>query len=123
MVVDTSIFIDFLRKKDKTKSELYLIPDSTQLYISSITLYELLMGATTDEKLNDINLLIQNIPVLSFDQQIASKAGEIFHKLKKENKLIEFRDIFIASTCLVYELALKTLNINHFIRIKGLELI
>ena len=123
MVVDTSIFIDFLRKKDKTKTQLYLISDNTQLFISSITLFELLMGATSNEKLKDINLLLQGIPVLSFDQEIAFTAGEIFHKLKKENKLIEFRDIFIAATCLVNELPLKTLNINHFIRIKGLELI
>jgi tRNA(fMet)-specific endonuclease VapC len=45
MVVDTSIFIEFLRAKDKTKTALYLIPDDAQIYISSVTLYELLMGA------------------------------------------------------------------------------
>ena len=47
MVVDTSIFIEFLRAKDKTKTALFQVPNEGQLYISSVTLYELLMGAVT----------------------------------------------------------------------------
>jgi predicted nucleic acid-binding protein len=54
MVVDTSIFIEFLRAKDKTKTALFLIPNDQQIYISSVTLYELLMGASTPDKISDI---------------------------------------------------------------------
>ena len=32
MLVDTSIFIEFLRAKDKTKTALYMIPDDAQIY-------------------------------------------------------------------------------------------
>jgi tRNA(fMet)-specific endonuclease VapC len=37
--------------------------------------------------------------------------------------MIEFRDIFIAATCIVNELPLITLNKKHFKRIEELKLI
>lgn len=122
MVVDTSIFIEFLRAKDKKKSELFALIDSTQIYISSVSLYELLMGATTEEKLSDIKLLTDDLPVLPFDENVSRKAAEIYHQLRLDNKMIEFRDIFIAASCIVYDFPLKTLNKRHFERIKELKL-
>lgn len=122
MVVDTSIFIEYLRARDKKKSTLFAIADSTQLFISSVTMYELLMGAIDENKQKDIKLLTEDIPVLPFDESVSYKAAKIYHQLRRENKVIEFRDIFIAATCLVFELPLKTLNKKHFERIKELEL-
>jgi tRNA(fMet)-specific endonuclease VapC len=122
MVVDTSIFIEYLRAKDKKKSALFAIPDSTQLFISSVTMYELLMGATDESKQKDIKLLTEDIPVLPFDESVSKKAAEIYHQLRFENNMIDFRDIFIAATCLVFELPLKTLNKKHFERIKELNI-
>ena len=46
---------------------------------------------------------------------------EIYHQLRQVNKMIEFRDIFIAATALVYNLPVKTLNKKHFARISGLS--
>jgi predicted nucleic acid-binding protein len=123
MVVDTSVFIDFLRKKDKTNTVLYSISEIIPLAISSVTLYELLMGATDNKKLHDIQLLTEDLLILPFDDRVATKSGEIYHKLRKENKMIEFRDIFIAATCLVYKMPLKTLYVKHFERIQGLKLL
>lgn len=122
MVVDTSIFIQFLRAKDKKKSDLYAITNSAQLHVSSVTLYELLMGATDEKKLADIRLLTDDLPVLPFDEDVSRKAAEIYHQLRRENKMIEFRDIFIAATCIVFDMPLKTLNEGHFERIQGLRM-
>jgi predicted nucleic acid-binding protein len=122
MVIDTSIFIEYLRAKDKKKSTLFAIPDTTQLYISSITMYELLMGAIDENKLKDIRLLTEDLPVLPFDESVSRKASEIYHQLRLENNMIEFRDIFIAATCLVFDLPLKTLNKKHFERINGIKI-
>ena len=121
MVVDTSIFIEFLRAKDKTKTVLFQIPDDEQIYISSVTLYELLIGAYTPNKVNDIKILTDDIPVLPFNDDVASKAAEIYHQLRQKNKMIEFRDIFIAATCMVNNFPVKTLNKKHFDRIQELS--
>lgn len=36
--------------------------------------------------------------------------------------MIEFRDIFIAATCIVNELPIATLNKKHFKHIEGLKI-
>ena len=120
MVIDTTIFIEFLRAKNKTETTLYKIPDNIQVYISSVTLYELLMGSTTEEKMNDIKVLTEGLAVLSFNEEVAKEASKIYHRLRKSNKIVEFRDIFIAATCIVNDLPIKTLNKKHFDRIEGL---
>ncbi len=120
MVIDTGIFIEHLRSKDKTKTVLYSILPQTTLCISAVTLYELYMGATTDEKKRDIQILTEDITVLPFNNEIAIKAAEVYHQLRKTNQVIEFRDIFIGATCLVYEISLKTTNTKHFNRIDGI---
>lgn len=123
MVIDTSVFIEFLRANDKTKTSLFQISAEKQLYISSVTLYELLMGAVTEEKLNDIKILTEDIPVLSFNESVAQQAAMIYHYLRSNNMIIEFRDIFIAATALENNLPIKTLNKKHFERIKGLTIV
>ena len=123
MVIDTSIFIEFLRKKDKTQTSFFKINDSDNLNLSVITLYELLMGATNEQKLKDIKILIQNIKILPFDEEVAYQANSIYQSLKKKNKIIEFRDIFIAATCLVNNQKILTLNKKHFSRIDNLHFV
>jgi len=116
------VFIEHLRSKDKTKTILYSIAPGATLYISAVTLYELYMGATTDEKKKDIQILTEDITILPFNNEVAIKAAEIYHELRKANQLIEFRDIFIGATCLVYNIPLKTTNTKHFNRITGISL-
>lgn len=123
MVVDISIFIEFLRAKDKTKTVLFQIPETDHIYISSVTLYELLIGANTPAKINDIKILTEGLTVLAFNEDVANKAAQIYLQLRQQNKLIEFRDIFIAATCIANGIPVKTLNKKHFERIDGLKLV
>ena len=71
-------------------------------------------------KVKDIKILTEDLPILSFNEDAASQAAEIYHYLRHKNKMIEFRDIFIAATCIVNNLPVKTLNKKHFDRIPGL---
>lgn len=75
-VVDTSIFIDYLRAKDKKNTELFKIPDDHEICISSITLYELLIGAASDKKFKDIQLLTEGLEILSFDENVSIRASQ-----------------------------------------------
>ncbi|PWK79579.1 hypothetical protein LX99_00036 [Mucilaginibacter oryzae] len=119
MVIDTGIFIEYLRIKDKTASVLYKIPDNSSLFLSAISMYELHMGATSAEKEKDIRVLTESISVLPFTDDVAIRSARIYHRLKTANQLIEFRDIFIAATCLVNDLPILTLNKNIFNALKG----
>ncbi|NGM66838.1 type II toxin-antitoxin system VapC family toxin [Sphingobacterium sp. SGR-19] len=123
MVADTGIFIEHLRAKDKLSTTLYKIADGTDIYLSSVTLYELHMGATTLEKVKDVETITESFITLPFTDQVAQKAAEIYHVLRKRNQMIEFRDIFIAATCLVHDLPIVTLNKKHFKRIDNLKIL
>jgi predicted nucleic acid-binding protein len=79
------------------------------------------MGATNEQKRDDVHLLTEDVIVLPFGEEVSIKASEIYHELRSTNKMIEFRDIFIAATCLVYNMSILTTNISHFQRINGLQ--
>jgi tRNA(fMet)-specific endonuclease VapC len=123
MVIDTWVFIEHIRAKDKLNTTLYLLPENIELFVSAVSMYELYMGATTIEKENDVRAITEDLQILPFTEAVAFQAAQLYHLLKKQNKLIEFRDIFIAATCLVNDLPLVTLNKKHFKRIEGLKLV
>ena len=81
------------------------------------------MGATSPAKHNDIKLITEDLSILSFNDAVAERAAQIYHELRLGNKIIEFRDIFIAATCIIHDLPLLTLNKKHFDRIRALELV
>lgn len=54
---------------------------------------------------------------------VAERAGEIFRSLHSTGQMIEISDIFIAATALANNLPVKTLNIRHFERVKGIKLV
>jgi predicted nucleic acid-binding protein len=123
ILVDTSIFVEYLRNKKKEKTILFNIPNETILFISTVTLFELYAGANDEQKWNDVKLLTEDLPILPFTTDLAEFAAKIFQDLKKRNQIIEFRDIFIASTAIMNDLPIQTLNIEHFNRINGLVII
>jgi predicted nucleic acid-binding protein len=122
MVIDTGIFIEHLRAKDKSTTSLYNLSDNLNIFISAVTLYELYMGATTKEKDIDIKILTEDLSILPFTKLVSLKSAQIYHQLRLNNQMIEFRDIFIAATCIVNDMPIVTLNSEHFKRIDGLEI-
>lgn len=123
LIVDTSIFIDHLRKHDKRKSVLYRIFDLYVLHTPVIVEFELFAGAIDREKRSDIRNVLQGCTSLPLTSEIAEYAGRLYRQLKRQNRLLEIRDLLIASTAIVYELPLMTLNFNHFRRVESLELL
>ncbi len=123
MVIDTGIFIDYLRASNKSKTALFQLKSDQEIYVSPVTVYELYMGATDSVKHEHVSKLLDKIPILEFNEAVAIKSAEIYHMLRKRNEMIDFRDIFIGATAIVYELALNTLNKKHFQRISGLQLV
>lgn len=123
MVVDTSVFIEFLRAAKKDKTLLYKIADDSKLYVSTVTLFELYAGATNHSKWMDIKLLTEDLILLPLTVDVSQYAAKIFQKLRLENQIIEFRDIFIGATAITNKLPILTLNKKHFSRIADLEII
>ncbi len=123
ILIDTSVFIDFLRKENKERTILWDLQTHYRCSMSAVTLFELLCGAKTEKHLADVKILEKWIESLPFDDHVAEKAATIFRELKTKNKLIEFRDIFIAATAYEHNLPIATLNRKHFENIEQITLI
>lgn len=123
MVIDTCIFIDHLRAKDRTNTTLAKLPKDEPAYVSVITLFELHCGANTPDKKLDIIAVTEDLNILPFDADVAAKAGDIFRALKSQNKGIGPQDTMIAATCLVYGQPILTRNKEHFKRVDDLKVL
>ena len=123
LLVDTSVIIDFLRKKKKAKSWLWKIKENYTCFMSSITLFELLSGAKKDRHFEDVDKITKWIESIDFNDEIATIAASILRNLKAQNQVIDYRNIFIAATAKHHHLTMATLNISHFERIEGITLL
>lgn len=122
ILIDTSIVIDHLRKKNKKKSRLFDVIDHYDLFVSAVTIYELFAGATDEMKRKDINDFLVLVEILPFTRETAERAGDIYLSLRNKNELIDARDIFIGAAALIHHLSVMTLNVKHFSRIDELKI-
>ena len=108
-LVDTNIIIRFL----KGTTELFpLFDDMENLYISSISVGELMYGAELSQK-KDYNStgyysFCEQMKVLNIDKEIAKTYGKIKSVLKSKGRPIPENDIWIAATALTANLSLVT---------------
>lgn len=123
MVVDTGVFIEHFRAKDKSRTTLSSLASLQDKYVSVATVYELLCGATAAEKAAEIDRLLTDFIELAIDREVATEAAALFVNLRRRNQLIGPLDILIAATALVHKLPVKTLNVSHFERVDGLILL
>ena len=123
VVIDSCVFIEYFRSKDKQKTLLSRIyQQQMELYVSAVAKYEVLSGAKV-EHMDEWQHTFENITVLPFEDSTIMTAREIFRQLKQDRKLVSLGDILIAATAIANDLPLATLNRNHFERIRGLRFV
>lgn len=123
ILIDTSILIDFFRKREKSKSVLVRLSNHYRFCISAVTAFEIKIGIQTQAQQSDYELLTQNIDILPIDDSCIDAAVTIYKSLKPQNALIELADLLIGATAISNSLSLGTLDRKHFERISNLTLI
>jgi len=123
ILLDTSILIEFFRKRDKSKSVLFQLADKHHFSISAITAFEVKIGIQTQTQKDDYTILTKNIEILPVDHACIEEAVTLYKALKQRNALIELADLLIGATAISNSLPLATLNLKHFERISNLTLI
>ena len=123
IMVDTSILIDYFRKKDKSKTRLFdLSQKSENLCISSITEFEIYTGAN-DLQIDFRKSMISKFIVFPFDGDAALMAVDIQNNLKQKWKSINKVDSFIAATAVTNNSIFDSINQKHFKHLKDLKLL
>ena len=123
VLLDTSILIEYYRKKDKSKTTLFSLAKTyPEFVVSTVTHFEIYKGASPD-KIDFWNSFFSAIRILPFNAEISAEAVNIDSDLKKKRKQIAIADLFIAATATFHNVPIATLNTKHFERIDKLEVL
>ena len=78
ILLDTSILIDYFRKKNKRNSEFFQLVETKKYFfaVSVLTEYEIYKGANNDQK-SFWDLLFSNMRILEFYSDCAKEAVRI----------------------------------------------
>jgi tRNA(fMet)-specific endonuclease VapC len=127
LFLDTDILIDLLRNKTEIVEWIKNNEKNYEFATSTINLFELYTGAfkslDSEKKIKDVEELSEKLKVISFLSKHSKEAGKQRAELEKNGISIDSRDILIGSVALVEESSIKTNNIKHFERIKGLRIV
>lgn len=128
LILDTCVLIHCEKKGELLNFDLWASYE--EVYISVITVSELLMGVhradTKARKLKRsafVEAIINEIPIINFTTEIARIHAEIYAILARQGKLIGAHDLIIAATALAHGHALLTTNQHEFNRIPGLKVL
>jgi len=123
-LLDTNTVILFFKGVPAVVERWASVPPAS-MHISSISLYELMVGATTSSKpekrRSDLKLVLRYIRVLPFAEEEADQAARTRAALQTGGSLIGPLDLLIASTALVHDLTLVTHNVKEFRRVPKLR--
>ncbi|MBU1085005.1 PIN domain-containing protein [Patescibacteria group bacterium] len=121
VMVDTSMFIDFLRRRDKDNAWLYkLAKKKIDIRASILTHTELYSGKSVWGNVKaerDLEKTLRGVKLIGVSEEISKLGGKIRAKLG-----IDLADAIIAATAIENKLSLATMNQKHFKGIKGLNL-
>lgn len=96
VLVDTSAWIDFFRKKEPAYSSIVRLLDNGQICCIGIVLAELLQGAKSEKELEVLRDFLHVFHFLPDDTHLWQKAGELSYSLRREGKTVGLSDCYIS---------------------------
>jgi len=111
VLIESSAIIDYLKGNKKVKE---VILNSEDFYVSSLTVYEILLGKVKESEIFDFLSAFKIINLTKKDAIIGSR---IYKKLKDRGKLIQSFDILISAQAINRRLTLVTKD-SDFLKVK-----
>ncbi len=117
--IDTNIIIEYLKANKKV---IKILEKYDTIYINDIVIMELYQGAKNKRELNFIKKSILQFEVLKINSEIVILAKDILEQytLSHNTKIM---DSMIASTVIMYNIDLYTLNKKDFKYLKQVNMI
>jgi predicted nucleic acid-binding protein len=117
VLVDTSVWIDFFRKKEPCYSRVLKLIDEDRICCTGIVLAELVQGAKSRDEIKVLKGFTSVFSFLEESARLWEKAGELAFLLRKAGKQIGLADCYIAGAAQMDKAGILTLD-NHFVTIK-----
>jgi hypothetical protein len=119
ILCDTNIFIEIYRGNENVIDKLKAIGQEN-IAISDVTSAELLFGARNKNELKIIKADINKLIEISINEEISRMAVHLVEKYSLSHNL-SLPDALIASTSIIYDVKLYTLNIKDVKFLKKLK--
>jgi predicted nucleic acid-binding protein len=119
-ILDTCILIDYLRGEPSVY-DLFVKDEKIQLFMSTITMMELMIGALNKREANYIQKAFKKIDIIYIDEDISKTAESLIIKYSKSHNL-QIDDALIAATAIKLNRELITYNIADFRYIPDVQL-
>jgi len=121
VIVDTSVFICFLKGSDRIAEEVTSLIESKRIVSTGIIIAELMQGIKKPNEEERIADLLTGVSILEISTSLWIKTGRLSSSLRRKGINLPLTDIAIAILALEYDLTLFTID-NHFEKIPSLKL-
>jgi predicted nucleic acid-binding protein len=119
MLVDSTIYIDLLRRGEDIPFVLRASLLSGQLFVCGVIRAEVLRGIRAIEMRNELSELFDLMLEIPTDARIWRKVTDLAWKLDRRGTILPLTDLVIASCALVVNTSVVTTD-PHFSQIPGL---
>lgn len=125
-MLDTNVFIDFLRGQSPYTLEMLQTSDASLFKVPSIVKAELLLGANKSNKSIREQRRVENLllpfEIVPFDESAAYQYAKIRAELENAGETIGANDYIIAATALANSAILVTNNADEFKHVPSLTI-
>lgn len=121
LVIDSNVFIGYKRRRPDFIAALNYARARYACYVTAVNVYEVIWGAHYAQQVAETMEMLSTCECLPFDKDSAETAARIGAALTKQGRMIDVKDLFIASICLRFRVPLLTDNVSHFARVPSLQ--
>ncbi|SRR6266704_2811063 len=124
-LIETSVIIDYLKGKDSAVTVINSLEgELSSSYLCLAELYEGIYRVTNKEMLEQsVQTYFSSLTTIyGIDATVAQTFGKLRARLKKKGTIIQDIDLFLAATCVAYDLEMVTLNKKHFAHVEELKI-
>ncbi len=120
MLVDSTVFIDYLRGNNKAKEFLF---QNKHLITSVVVVMEIIVGFSSKKDTFDFLHLLEelDIEIIHISSSISYKAFELFQQYFRSG--LGIADSFIAATAQEEKQAIATHNTRHFSQLEHFDIL
>lgn len=122
VIVDTSVWVDFLRSgRGKSSAVVEDLIRSSQAVACGVVLAELLAGVRNREDREQLQEALAGLDYLEMQEQTWRLAGELAAELRSKGRTVPMSDLVVAALAIEHGFSVLTLD-SHFRRIPGVRL-
>lgn len=118
ILVDTSAWIEFFRKKEPWHSAISGLMDDKRICCSGVILAELIQGAKSKKELDVLRDFRHVFEFLDESVDLWQSAGELSNIFQRKDKSVGLSDCYLAVSAKASKVKILTLD-KHFDVIKG----